>query len=196
MITDMILTFFESNIYLFLLVIPFLGQLWIFPWVSFFIMFAWSLANNLVYVLLLSIIVLISSVLGDITGYIIGNKFSNFKIFQCLINKKKIKKLFTISKNFINNKWEISIFLSRFLIAWIWPAINYIVWIQSFNFKKFILYVILWEALYAFELLIIWYIFKNTFEDMFNTISNFWLIILLVWVLYEIWLYLYRQKEK
>lgn len=194
--TDIILTFFQSNLYLFLLVIPFLSQLWILPiGAMFFIMFAWALAHNLFELTLLFSFVLISTVFWDLLGYFIGRKFFKLKKFQYLLNKKIIRNIYKESKIYFKKRWEISIFLSRFLITWVWPTINYVVWIQSFNFKKFSLYVILWEALYASESLILWYIFKDTFEEIYSIISNFWLIVLSVFILYEIWKHLFWKKN-
>lgn len=191
-----IINFFESNIYIFLLVIPFLSQLWILPvWAMFFILFAWSSAVSLSQLFVLFLIVLFSSVSWDFLAYFIGKRFFHSKFFQYLLNKKSIKYLYKKSKKFFGKKWKASIFLTRFLITWIWAIINYVVWIQRFNFKIFSLYVILWEILYSSELLILWYIFKDTFEDIFNIISNFWLFMLLAFILYEIWIRLFLEKK-
>lgn len=194
--TDIILTFFQSNLYLFLLVIPFFSQLWLLPiGAMFFIMFAWALAHNLPELALLFLIVLFSTVSWDTLGYTIGRKFYNLKIFRYLVNKKSVKNLYEKSKKFFIKKWEISIFLSRFLVTWIWPTINYIVWFQSFNFKKFWLYMVFWEILYSSELLLLGYIFKDTFEEIYSILSNFWLIVLSAFILYEIWKHLFKKKH-
>ncbi len=192
---NIILTFFESNLYLFLLIIPFFSQLWVPLWAMFFILFAWALANNLSELILPFLLVLISTVTWDLLGYFIGRKFFKFKSFQNLLNKKIIRNIYKKSKDYFKKRWEISIFLSRFLIAWIWPTINYVSWIQLFSFKKFSFYVILWEVIYAFQWLILWYIFKDSFEEIFNIISNFWKTILIAFILYEVWKHLFWNKH-
>lgn len=193
--TDIILTFFESNLYLFLLIIPFLSQLGLPIWAMFFIMFAWALVHDLFELTLLFSLVLISTVSWDLLSYFIWKKFFKFKKIQNLLNKKLIRNIYKESKKYFKKRWVISIFLSRFLITWVWPTINYIVWMQFFSFKKFSLYVILWEMLYSSELLLLWYIFKDTFEEIYRILSNFWLIVLSAFVLYEIWKHLFRKKS-
>jgi membrane protein DedA with SNARE-associated domain len=192
---NIILTFFGANLYLFLLVIPFFSQLWLLPiWAMFFIMFAGALAHNLLELVLLFSLVLVSTVSWDILGYIIGRKFYKFKFFRYLRKWKKTKNIYDKSKEYFDKKWEMAIFLSRFLITWIWPTINYIVWFQSFNFRKFTLYMVFWEILYWSELLLLGYIFKDSFEEISNILSNFWTTILIAFIMYEIWKYLFWKK--
>lgn len=190
---NIILTFFESNVYLFLLIMPFFSQLWIPLWTMFFIIFAWAVTNNLSELFILFFIVLISTISWDILAYFIGKKLSHLKFFQFLLNIKSIKYLYKKSEKFFDKRWEISIFLSRFLVTWVWPTISYLVWIQKFSFKKFLLNVSFWEILYAAELLILWYIFKDSFEDVFNIIYNFWFVLLLTFLLYKIWKKLFKK---
>jgi len=190
------LTFFESNIYLFLLIIPFLAQIWIPLGAMFFILFAWALTNSFSELFLLFLIVLFSTVIWDFLSYFIARKFSNTKFFQYLLNVKKIKKLYEKSELFLEKKGESSIFLTRFLITGLGPVINYVAWFQSFKFKKFSLYIIFWEILYTTELLLLWYFFKDTFEEVFSIISNIGLMIFLAYLLYEIAKHLFFWKKK
>lgn len=192
---NIILTFFETNIYLFLMVIPFVSQLWLPIGAMFFILYAWAITNNLTELFVLFLIVVFSTVFWDILAYFIGNKLSKIKLFKNLIKNKKIKYIYKKSNKFFHKKWTISIFLSRFLITWVWPTLNYIVWLQSFSFKKFYSYVILWEILYASELLILWYIFKDTFEYVSDIISSFWLFVFLIFILYQTWKRLFFRKK-
>lgn len=196
MIISDIINFFGSNIYLFLLVIPLLSQLWILPvGAMLFILFAWTSANNLSQLFLLFLIVLISSIIWDISGYFIGRKVSKFKKLKKQLNRKIIKNIYSWSKKYFNEKWEIAIFLSRFLITWIGAPINYVVGFQAFSFKKFAFYVVFWEILYASELLILGYVFKDTFDEIYTIISNFSLIILLIFIMYEIGRYIFLRKH-
>lgn len=190
-----ILTFFESNIYVFLLVIPFISQLWIPIGTMFFILYAWSLANNFNELVMLFFIALFSTIIWDLTSYFIGRKIYNFDFFKCLLQKKIINNIYNKTEKFFHKNWWISIFLSRFLITWVWPALNYVVWFHLFNYKKFVFYVILWEILYSWELLILWFLFKDTFDDIFNIFSNFWIGLLLIFILYQILKKLFKKKH-
>lgn len=70
------------------------------------------------------------------------------------------------------------------------------VWIQRYKFKKFAKYVILWEMIYSAELLIIGYIYKDTFLEFYNIIYILWLLLLIVYILYEWKKYFLNNKEK
>jgi membrane protein DedA with SNARE-associated domain len=193
---NIISTFFESNLYLFLFIIPFLSQLWIPLWAMFFLLFAGSITNSLTELFILFLIVLIWVIIWDSLSYFFGKKLFKLKFFQFFLKKEKIKKIYIKTTKIFNTKWAISIFISRFLITGVWPMLNYIAWFQSFNFKKFGLYIILWEVLYVFEFLILWYLFKNTIDDILGIISNLWLILFLLLVLYIIWIHLFKKKKK
>lgn len=193
---NIITTFFETNIYLFLFIIPFLSQLWIPIWAMFFILFAGSLTNNLSDLFILFLIILFWVIIWDVLSYYFWKKLLNLKLFKYLLNKEKINKLYKKTENFFHKKWTISIFISRFLITWIWPMLNYISWFQLFSFKKFFIYMFLWEILYVLEFLLLWYLFKDTIDDLFEIISDFWLVLFLLLILYIIWLHLFNKKEK
>jgi len=193
--TSLFITFFESNLYLFLFIIAILSQLWIPTWVMFFIVIAGSLATDINSLEILFIITLLWVISWDLLSYLLGKKLYNMTFFQFFIKKKEVNKLYIKTEKLLIKKWSIIIFISRFLITWIWPILNYIAWIQWYNIKKFILYVILWEILYVLEFLLLWYIFKNTIDDIMNLISDFWFILLLIFVLYIIWLNLFKNKK-
>ena len=193
---SIITTFFESNLYLFLFVVPFLSQLWIPLWAMFFILFAGSITNSPIELFILFLIVLAWVIIWDFLSYVFGKKLFKFKFFQYLLNKDKIKKIYDKTEKIFKKKWAISIFISRFLITGIWPMLNYIAWFQSFDIKKFSLNVIMWEILYVWEFLILWYIFKDTIDEVFGIISDFGLVLFLILVLYIIWINLFKKKEK
>lgn len=190
-----LLTFFESNIYVFLLVIPFLWQIWVLPvGPMFFIMFAGALVGNVYDLAILFCIVLLSSILWDISGYMIGKKFTHVSIFQRFLQRKKVQSVYEKTQEFFQEKWEIAIFFTRFLVTGLGAPINYMLGIQWFHFKKFVYYVILWEILYAGELLILGYIFRDTFEQVLNIFSNFWMVIFLWYLLYQVGKYVFWEK--
>ncbi|MDD3144584.1 MAG: VTT domain-containing protein [Candidatus Gracilibacteria bacterium] len=190
-----ILTFFESNIYVFLLVVPFISQLGIPIGAMFFILYAGSLATNFNELVILFFISFFSTFLGDLTSYFIGRKLYNFDFFKNLLQKKIINNIYIRTEKFFHKNGGVSIFLSRFLITGVGPALNYVVGFHLFNYKKFIFYVVLGEILYSLELLILGYLFKETFGDIFNIFSNFGIGLLLIFILYQILKRLFRKKH-
>lgn len=187
----------DFNIYLFFIIVPFLVQIGIFPiWLMFFIITAWALSENLNELFILFFIILFSTSFWDLSAYIIARYFWESKLMKTLLKNKKFNKFFEISKIYFEKRWWITIFLTRFLITWIWPYINYIVWLQSFKFKKFLKYMFFWEILYSLELLLLWYIFKDTLSKYFNIIYSVLLIILIMFILYESKKYISKYAKK
>ncbi len=191
-----ILSFFESNIYLLLLLIPFVSQMGLPIGAMLVILYAWAITNNFWDLTPLFLIVLFSTVFWDMLSYFVWRRLFWLGFSERLLAKKKINKIYKKTEKFFNKRWAVSILLSRFLVTWVWPSLNYVVWFQSFDFRKFVLYVVIWEILYAWELLILWFIFKETFGDILNIITNFWLIVLLLFMLYEIWIKLFGFNKK
>ena len=193
--TSIITAFFESNLYLFLFVVPFLSQLWIPLWAMFFILFAGSMTGSVTELFILFLIVLFWVIIWDILSYFFGKKLFKLKFFQYFLNKEKIKNIYSKTEKVFIEKGSVSIFLSRFLITWVWPMLNYIAWFQWFDLKKFGLYVVLWEILYVWEFLILWYVFKDTIEEVFGIISDFWLVLFLLLILYIIGINLFKKAK-
>ncbi len=193
--TSFLTTFFEANLYLFLFIIAILSQLWIPVWAMFFILIAGSLAIDINSLWILFTVILSWVIIWDLLSYFFWKRLFNMSFFQFLIKKKKVNKLYIKTEKIFIKKWSITIFISRFLLTWIWPMLNYIAWIQWFNIKKFILYMILWEMLYVFEFLLLWYIFKDTTDDIMNLISDFWFILILLLILYFVWVNLFKKKK-
>ncbi len=187
----------NTNIHIFFLIIPFFVQLWIFPvWLMFFILFAWANSKNIEELTVLFLIILLSSIAWDIWAYLIAKYFSSSKYMNKLLEKEKFKKIYKISWKYFHKRWNIIIFITRFLITWIWPYINYIVWIQWYKFKKFVKYVILWEIIYSAELLAIWYIYKETFVEYYNIIYISLLVFFILYVIYELKVHIFHKKNK
>lgn len=192
---NIVTAFFESNLYLFLFFVPLLSQLWLPFWAMFFILIAGSITNGMTELFILFFIILSWVIIWDILSYFLGKKLLNFNFFKYLLNKKKVKNIYSKTEKIFIEKWVISIFISRFLITWVWPMLNYIAWFQWFDFKKFSLYVILWEIIYVWEFLILWYLFKDTIDEVFSIISDFWLVLFLILILYIIAVNLFKRVK-
>lgn len=191
-----IISFFQDNHYLFLAIIPFLGQLRIPIWTAFFILFAGSLISNFWDFAILFSISLFSSIIWDIVAYMLGKKFFYINFIQKQFKKEAVKKTFSKTEKYFNEKWKSTIFITRFLITWLGPYMNYIVWLQSYNFKIFLKFVILWEILYVLELLLLGYLFKDTFEFVADILYYLWIILILLFSLFYIVKIIYKKNHK
>lgn len=188
-----ILSFFQEHIYLVLFFIPFFGQLGIPSGSIFFLLFAGSLSTSYSELAILLMIWLISAVIGDLSGYFIGKKFFHISIIQDQLKKPKIKTLFDTTTVYFNKEGKFAIFLSRFLVVTPGPYINYIAWIQEFSFRSFVRLVIIWEVLYVAELLLLGYVFQDTFEYLVDMISYVSMILILIYCIYEMSRYLLKK---
>jgi membrane protein DedA with SNARE-associated domain len=188
-----ILSFFQEHIYLVLFFIPFFGQLGIPSGSIFFLLFAGSLSTSYSELAILLMIWLISAVIGDLSGYFIGKKLFHISIIQDQLKKPKIKTLFDTTTVYFNKEGKFAIFLSRFLVVTPGPYINYIAWIQEFSFRSFVRLVIIWEVIYVAELLLLGYIFQDTFEYLVDMISYVSMILILIYCIYEMSRYLFKK---
>lgn len=188
-------SFFESNIYLFLLIIPFLAQLGIPTGAMFFILLAGSLSGNTQVLAVYFLIVLLATIAGDILGYIIGKKFFYTNWMKKLLSSQEAERLFKRGNVFFNKRGKFSIFVTRFLITGIGPYLNYVIGLSQYKFRKFILYVVLGEILYSAELLVLGYIFKDIIGDVLGVISNLGLLVLIGFIIYEIGTKIYKSHN-
>ncbi|MDD5213288.1 MAG: VTT domain-containing protein [Candidatus Gracilibacteria bacterium] len=191
-----IISFFQDNHYLFLAIIPFLGQLRIPIGTAFFILFAGALISNFGDFAILFSISLLSSIIGDIAAYMLGKKFFYINFIQKQLKKEHIKKVFSKTENYFNEKGKSTIFITRFLITGLGPYMNYIVGLQSYNFKIFIKFALLGEILYVLELLLLGYLFKDTFEFVADILYYLGIILILAFSLFYIAKIIIKKNHK
>ena len=142
--------------------------------------------QGLVYLILL---VLIASVLGDLTIYFITLRFSDkveklMKKFKWYTRGEKKYKLL------LNEYGFIFVFLTRFLITGAGIFINYLSGFEKMNKKKFISAVILGQLVSALMFSLIGYIFKDTWTELLNLVQSslltFIAAIILIMIVYKI----------
>lgn len=179
-----ILTFFEENMYVFLLFIPFIGQLGIPSGSIFFLLFAGSLSSDWRTLCILGIIGTISAILGDATGYLLWKRFFQINIIQKQLKKENIQKIYTDTCAYFKKEGKFAIFITRFLVVTPAPYLNYIIWLQKFDFAIFMRLVVIGEILYVGELLLLWFIFKDTFEYLTSIISYLGIILVVLYCMY------------
>lgn len=181
-----ILSFFQEHIYLVLFFIPFCGQLGIPSGSIFFLLFAGSLSSSISELGILLVIGLISAVIWDLVGYFIGKKLFHISIIQNQLKKPNVQNLFESTTLYFKKEGKFAIFLTRFLVVTPGPYINYIAGIQQFQLWLFIRLVIIWEILYVAELLLLWYIFQDTFEYLVDVISYTSMILIVLYLIYSL----------
>jgi|WetSurMetagenome_2_1015567.scaffolds.fasta_scaffold05285_2 membrane-associated protein len=183
---DAVLRFFDGNIYLFLLIIPFAGELGIPLGSMFFILLAGSQANNIQGLFILFLVVLTSEVVGDVLSYDIGRLFGESVWIKKISNKRNFKKLFVRSKLFLEKHGGVWVFITRFLVPLAGPYVNYIAGLEAYDFRKFFLFAFLGEVIYSALILFLGYLFKETFEEIISLFTNFSLLIIIGFILYAI----------
>jgi len=192
---DFIFDYFEENIYLTLSAFTFLSQIGIPLGAMFLIMFAGSSTSNLNSLIIIIMIIIVFSITGDILAYKIGEKYGN-KILEKYKHNKFISSNYNKSKKTMKRYGNSSIFFTRFLLTGLGPAINYMAGVDKFNFKKFIIFVITGEILYAIIFSSLGFFFKDTWEDLLSLFSDFSLIIFLVIIAYIIFKKIYSITIK
>jgi membrane-associated protein len=187
--------FFDANIYLFLLCIPFLGQLGIPLGSTFFIVYAGSMSNSISDLSVFFLFTLAAEIAGDFLGYFVGKYFHETRWMKKLLRRKNISYVYDKSEKFLKKRGAMSIFLSRFLVTFIGPYVNYVAGFQLYKFKKFTLFVILGEMVYCSELLLLGYFFKDTFEEIVDLFTSFSVLLLCGFVLYLIGKRVFRKRK-
>lgn len=135
----------------------------------------------------------LGTVLGDITAYMLSYYYSRevlMKIgFKKILNSKSFSK---IEKVFKKNSGK-TIFISRFFLTSFGPVVNLLSGFSKINYKKFILYDILGEAIYIFILTGIGYLFANNWQYISSIIEYIGTILAIIVVII---LFLYIKNNK
>ncbi len=82
----------------------------------------------------------------------------------------------TTSESLMQTYGHWSIFLTRFLIVTPAPYLNYFIGFQKYPFRSYLILVIAGEILYIGELLLLGYIFADTFEYLVDILSDIGMI--------------------
>ncbi|MDA3855318.1 MAG: VTT domain-containing protein [Candidatus Woesearchaeota archaeon] len=176
---DFIFDYFEENIIFALSFFTFFSQIGVPLGAIFLIMFAGSSTYSISYLFLIILIIIIFTITGDIFAYKIGEKYGS-KLLEKYKHKKFISKNYNKSEKAMSKYGSSSIFFTRFLITGLGPAMNYIAGLNKFDFKKFIIFIIFGEILYATIFASLGFFFKETWGELLTLISDFSLLIFLL----------------
>ncbi len=138
----------------------------------------------------------ITAVIGDILGYFVGLKVGKERIE---LHGKRLG--FTATRllhvDVFFHKWGGgSIFISRWLITPLCVPINLIAGIEKYSFKKFLLYVISGELLWASMYTYLGYIFGANWQVLLDYISNAPLIFALLFTAFFLLFLAVRMKRR
>lgn len=131
---------------------------------------------------------LIANILGDNLGYFIGRVYGRkflYKIgFGWIFEREWFLKL---QDNFKNHSGK-SIFISRFVTE-IGPAVNFLSGIRKIEYKKFLFYEVLGEAIDVLLYSLGGFIFGKAWIYVYPILNKVWILIILIWV----GVYFYRR---
>jgi len=135
----------------------------------------------------------LGTVLGDIIAYWLSFRYSREVLghlgFKKIINSPKFWKI----EKIFEKKSAKTIFFSRFFLTSFGPVVNLVAGLSKTNYKKFIFYDLLGEAIYVFWLTGIGYLFANNWQYMSNMVGYIG-IFLVVGALAILTLYFKRKK--
>ncbi len=177
---ELIYSLFENYGLWILVTVVFIAQMGIPIGSMFFLMWYGSTLENTTTLLMTLPIVTSAAVMGDMSAYFIGRKFSQ-QLIQAELKYNWIANKTQQSHRLINRygKWIIS--LTRFLVTGMGPIVNYLLGSQKYPSRSFLLWVIVGETLFCLELLYFGNRFKESWEDLLSFISDMgWLIALVI----------------
>jgi len=171
MLIDLTVLLSTTYSYIALFLLVFASSIIVVPNISILVAFfatAIPTKTSLIYLVLL---VLIASILGDLTVYFITIRFSN-KVESWMKRLKWYQKDEGKFKAIITNYGFAAIIFSRFLITGADVAANYLAGFEKMNKNKFISAVIIGETISAMLYVFAGYIFKDTLTEFLNFIQS------------------------
>jgi len=178
-----------------LLIINTLSAFIVIPGASVLVASYAAFSTNITNLIIFMLLVLITSVIGDTLTYIIARKFSE-KVKRHLLKYKWYSKNKDKNLKFLKRYGFEFVFLSRFLIPGARTIVNYLSGFEKLNFKKFIIAAVLGEMISAAMYSIIGYVFKDTWQDLLNSINySLTAIVLIIIALYITYKIIKRRRK-
>jgi membrane protein DedA with SNARE-associated domain len=170
---------FSSNLPLFFFIIALLSPFGIPLGATFVIIAAGSLSGTIDEYFFSIALIFFGLVLGDIAAYATASHFEN--VFTEKLSKyEKIEKKFESGKDLFNKYGVWGIFLSRFVLLGFGAPLNYVSGFSKYSFRKFFAYSASGEFLYVSIYAYIGFVFKDSWVSLFDLISEFPYLILLI----------------
>lgn len=187
---EFIYTLFENYGIWVLLIITFSAQLGLPIGSTFFIMWYGSTLDSSSTLFTLIPAVASAAIVGDITAFYLGQRFSN-QLESAESKYKWLSKRLKHSRKLLDTYGAWIIWTTRFVITGLGPIVNYLLGSRKYPTLSFIKWVVLGELLFATEMLYFGFYFKETWEDLLAVIADAgWLIalvILFVWIVSKLY---------
>lgn len=117
-----------------------------------------------------------SAVAGDLSAYMIGRKGGLW--LQRRLQNARIASQFRKAELFVAKWGGFSVFLSRWLVAPIGPALNYVAGIGKFHWQQFVFWDVLGEAIWVGLYVSIGIVFSTTAIALVELLASFsWMIL-------------------
>ncbi|MCZ7402359.1 MAG: VTT domain-containing protein [Candidatus Methanoperedens sp.] len=169
----------SSNLALFYVIIAFLSPFGIPLGATFVIIAAGSLSGTIDDYFFSVSLIFFGLVMGDIASYSVASHFENF-FTEKLHTYEKIEKKIESGKDIFNKYGALGIFLGRFVLLGSGAPLNYISGFSKYSFRKFLAYSVSGELLYVSIYAYIGFVFKESWVSLFDVISEFPYLILLI----------------
>lgn len=142
---------------------------------------------------LVIIVALFANVLGDVTGFLLSDKFGYKVLMKTFLRKVLLSEEYNSTEKFMFKYSRTTIFVTRFF-----GGVSLIVNILSgmsndIPFKKFIIYDILGEIVYVMSFVFVGYYLGDTWQDIILSVGDISLII--TFLLFSFFVVKYLHKK-
>lgn len=183
--------------YTLLFFVVFLASFWLPIPASALIMAVGAFAVDGYFETTLSFFVILAGVLcGDFLGYILSRLYGKQLFIRLHMGRVFESKQFLLFEPYFRNNASLSIFLSRFLITVIWPAINILSGISRISYLRFLVADISWEVLYVLIYGGIGYMFWNEWEYMLSILQNFSSLVFSGFAFFILFFFFWKFQKK
>lgn len=170
---------FSSNLPLFFFIIALISPFGIPLGATFIIIAAGSLSGTIDDYFFIVALIFFGLVLGDIATYSTASYFEKVlteKLRKC----EKLEKNYESGKDLFNKYGVWGLFLGRFVLLGFGAPLNYISGFSKYSFRKFLAYSASGEFLYVSIYAYIGFVFKDSWESLYDIIIEFPYLILFI----------------
>lgn len=169
----------SSNLPLFFFIIALLAPFGIPLGATFIIIAAGSLSGTIDDYFFSVTLIFFGLVVGDIAAYSTASYFETV-FTEKLQKNEKFEKKFESGKDLFNKYGVWGLFLGRFILLGFGAPLNYISGFSKYSFRKFLAYSASGEFLYVSIYAYIGFVFKDSWESLYDIIIEFPYLILFI----------------
>ena len=169
----------SSNLPLFFFIIALISPFGIPLGATFIIIAAGSLSGTIDDYFFIVTLIFFGLVVGDIAVYSTASYFEKV-LTEKLQKNEKFEKKFESGKDLFNKYGVWGLFLGRFLLLGFGAPLNYISGFSKYSFRKFLAYTASGEFLYVSIYAYIGFVFKDSWESLYDLIIEFPYLILFI----------------